>query len=40
LRKVMDMILNNGGFKSIEKFDLSFPSLEDAYVSLFKKEGN
>jgi len=40
LRKVMDTILNKGGFKSIEKFDLSFPSLEDAYVSLFKKEGN
>jgi len=39
LRTIMDTILDKAGFNAIEKFNLSFPTLEDAYVSLFKKEG-
>ncbi len=37
LKNLIDDILNKAGFNAIEKFNLSFPTLEDAYVSLFKK---
>lgn len=39
LRKLMDIIFHEGGFKTIEKFDLGYPTLEDAYINLFGKVG-